>query len=104
MNENPYSQLFKVFDKEIDSNIRLGIVKSLSPFVVEVGELVLDKDNLLVNPELITSTLIKSTTSTVEQHSHTLEYKTGFKLKVGDTVLILRDNQTYIVVCKVVNA
>ncbi len=79
MNENPYSQLLKVFDKEIDSNVRLGIIKSLNPFIIEIGELVLDKDNLLVNKDIITD------------------------LNIRDRVLILKDGQTYIVVCRVVN-
>lgn len=79
MNENPYSELLKVFDKEVDSNVRLGIVKSLNPFIIEVGELVLDKDNLLVNKDIISD------------------------IDVTDRVLVLKDGQTYIVVCRVVN-
>ncbi len=79
MNENPYSELLKVFDKEVDSNVRLGIVKSSNPFIIEVGELVLDKDNLLVNKDIISD------------------------INVIDRVLVLKDGQTYIVVCRVVN-
>ena len=80
-------------------DIVIGVVKSISPIQISYGELPLNRENLLINRQLLDWTeIIESTTSTNNDHSHTItEIKHKSMLNAGDSVLLYRINDKYAV-------
>ena len=80
-------------------DIVIGVVKSISPIQVLYGELPLNRENLLINRQLLDWTeIVESTTSTNDNHSHTITtIKHKSILNTGDSVLLYRINDKYAV-------
>ena len=80
-------------------DIVIGVVKSISPIQISYGELPLNRENLLINRQLLDwSETVESTTSTNERHSHTITtIKHKSCLQVGDSVLLYRIGDKYAV-------
>ena len=80
-------------------DIVIGVVKSISPIQISYGELPLNRENLLINRQLLDWTeTVECTTSTNNDHSHTItEIKHKSCLQVGDSVLLYRIGDKYAV-------
>ena len=80
-------------------DIVIGVVKSISPIQISYGELPLNRENLLINRQLLDWTeTVESTTSTNNDHSHTItEIKHKSCLNIGDSVLLYRIGDKYAV-------
>ena len=80
-------------------DIVIGVVKSISPIQILYGELPLNRENLLINRQLLDwAETVESTTSTNERHSHsitTIKHKSI--LNIGDSVLLYRIGDKYAV-------
>ena len=80
-------------------DIVIGVVKSISPIQISYGELPLNRENLLINRQLLDWTeTVECTTSTNDKHSHsitTIKHKSI--LNTGDSVLLYRINDKYAV-------
>ena len=121
MGESNYARLIKALateDKQLDN---IGTVVSTNPLVIKIGDLEIDKDNIMINPSLLTRDIFITTDILVEgdtgsdgdpSHSHNFNknlklnkhrVNINSELKVNDEVLILRNGQLFIVVCKVVS-
>ena len=84
-------------------DIVIGVVKSIFPIQILYGELPLNRENLLINRQLLDWTeTVECTTSTSDTHSHTITtIKHKSCLQVGDSVLLYRINDKYAVLCTV---
>ena len=80
-------------------DIVIGVVKSISPIQISYGELPLNRENLLINRQLLDWTeTVECTTSTNNTHSHTITtVKHKSCLQVGDSVLLYRIGDKYAV-------
>ena len=80
-------------------DIVIGVVKSISPIQILYGELPLNRENLLINRQLLDFTeTVECTTSTNERHSHTItSIKHKSCLNIGDSVLLYRIGDKYAV-------
>lgn len=80
-------------------SIVIGIVKSLSPLQIDYSGLPLNENNLLISRHLLDWTeTIEATTSTENEHSHTItEIKHKSILNVGDSVVLYRIQEKYLV-------
>ena len=80
-------------------DIVIGVVKSISPIQISYGELPLNRENLLINRQLLDFTeTVECTTSTNNDHSHTITtIKHKSCLQVGDSVLLYRIGDKYAV-------
>ena len=80
-------------------DIVIGVVKSISPIQILYGELPLNRENLLINRQLLEWTeTVECTTSTNKEHSHTITtIKHKSCLQVGDSVLLYRIGNKYAV-------
>ena len=80
-------------------DIVIGVVKSISPIQISYGELPLNRENLLINRQLLDWTeTVECTTSTNNDHSHTITtIKHKSCLQVGDSVLLYRIGDKYAV-------
>ena len=80
-------------------DIVIGVVKSISPIQILYGELPLNRENLLINRQLLEWTeTVECTTSTNNDHSHTITtIKHKSCLQVGDSVLLYRIDDKYAV-------
>ena len=80
-------------------DIVIGVVKSISPIQILYGELPLNRENLLINRQLLDWTeTVECTTSTNERHSHTItSIKHKSILNIGDSVLLYRIGDKYAV-------
>ena len=80
-------------------DIVIGVVKSISHIQILYGELPLNRENLLINRQLLDWTeRVESTTSTEDRHSHTItSIKHKSILNVGDSVLLYRIGDKYAV-------
>ena len=80
-------------------DIVIGVVKSISPIQILYGELPLNRENLLINRQLLEWTeTVECTTSTNNDHSHTITtIKHKPCLQVGDSVLLYRIGDKYAV-------
>ena len=80
-------------------DIVIGVVKSISPIQISYGELPLNRENLLINRQLLDWTeTVECTTSTNERHSHTItSIKHKSILNIGDSVLLYRIGDKYAV-------
>ena len=80
-------------------DIVIGVVKSISPIQILYGELPLNRENLLINRQLLDWTeTVECTTSTNERHSHSItSIKHKSCLNVGDSVLLYRIGDKYAV-------
>ena len=80
-------------------DIVIGVVKSISPIQVLYRKLPLNRENLLINRQLLDWTeTVECTTSTNKEHSHsitTIKHKSY--LQVGDSVLLYRIGDKYAV-------
>lgn len=110
MNQNPYARFINALEAEEKNLDNIGTVVSVNPLKIKIGDLEIDKDNILINNTLIDHQAkleVTKTTSTEMNHSHSVELKEDIditnKLKKGDEVLIVRSGQLFIVVCKVVS-
>jgi hypothetical protein len=127
--EKSYSDIIGIMQEQakgIISGVEIGTVVNNPPnLVIKIGELQLDKDNILVAKSMIqhkrNSTMLTTVQSGITDsqsvgdhgsHSHTIT-QIGFSQGViesenclweGDLVAVLatEDKQTYIVLCKVV--
>ena len=84
-------------------DIVIGVVKSISPIQILYGELPLNRENLLINRQLLDWTeTVECTTSTNNDHSHTITtIKPKSCLQVGDSVLLYRTGDKYAVLAVV---
>lgn len=74
----------------------LGKVISISPFIVDIGQLQLDRNDLLINKELLKGNIRKIKIDEQECEVENLEDV----FKVNDTVvLITSDNQLFALLC-----
>lgn len=121
MNQNPYARFIKALDKEKEDLSSIATVVSTNPLKIKIGDLEIDKDNILINPSLLDREVFISTDITVKgptgsggdpSHRHKFNTKVSLKkhrvsiettLKIDDEVLIVRNGQIFIIVCKVVN-
>ena len=80
-------------------DIVIGVVKSISPIQISYGELPLNRENLLINRQLLDwAETVECTTSTNNDHSHTITtIKHKSCLQVGDSVLLYRIGDKYAV-------
>ena len=80
-------------------DIVIGVVKSISPIQILYGELPLNRENLLINRQLLDWTeTVECTTSTNERHSHTItSIKHKSILNIDDSVLLYRIGDKYAV-------
>ena len=80
-------------------DIVIGVVKSISPIQILYGELPLNRENLLINKQLLDWTeTVECTTSTNNDHSHTITtIKHKSCLNIGDSVLLYRIGDKYAV-------
>ena len=80
-------------------DIVIGVVKSIFPIQILYGELPLNRENLLINRQLLDWTeTVECTTSTNNDHSHTITtIKHKSCLQVGDSVLLYRIGDKYAV-------
>ena len=80
-------------------DIVIGVVKSISPIQILYGELPLNRENLLINRQLLEWTeTVECTTSTNERHSHTITtIKHKSILNIDDSVLLYRIGDKYAV-------
>ena len=80
-------------------DIVIGVVKSISPIQILYGELPLNRENLLINRQLLDWTeTVECTTSTNKEHSHsitTIKHKSC--LNIDDSVLLYRIGDKYAV-------
>ena len=80
-------------------SICVGIIKSVNPIQITYGELPLNKNNLLINKQLLDWTeTVNITTDTVGTHNNTItsiEHKSC--LKIGDSVLLYPIGEKYAV-------
>ena len=110
MKENPYSKLLEItkgkkkgIDRTTD-NVRIGEVISTSPLTITIGELPIDKDNILVADYLLSD---YSRDYTTNRHipngsdSGTMVFTDS--VNVGDRLAILQtaDKQLYIIIARV---
>ena len=84
-------------------DIVIGVVKSISPIQILYGELPLNRENLLINRQLLDwAETVECTTSTNNDHSHTITtIKHKSCLQVGDSVLLYRIGDKYAVLAVV---
>ena len=82
-------------------DIVIGVVKSIFPIQILYGELPLNRENLLINRQLLDWTeTVECTTSTSDTHSHTITtIKHKSCLNIGDSVLLYRIGDKYAVLC-----
>ena len=82
-------------------DIVIGVVKSVSPIQILYGELPLNRENLLINKQLLDWTeTVETTTSTNNEHSHTISYiKHKQIFNIGDSVLLYKIGDKYAVLC-----
>ena len=80
-------------------DIVIGVVKSISPRQILYEELPLNRENLLINKQLLDWTeTVECTTSTNNDHSHTITtIKHKSCLNIGDSVLLYRIGDKYAV-------
>ena len=80
-------------------DIVIGVVKSISPIQISYGDLPLNRENLLINRQLLDwAETVECTTSTNNDHSHTIttiNHKSC--LNIGDSVLLYRIGDKYAV-------
>lgn len=111
MSDDAYARIIKVLEPEQEVPNVIGVVTSIKPLKVKIGDLEIDKDNILINPNLLDRTITasySSRTGSSDGHSHTInlnkeKIKIESSLEVGDEVFVYRNNQVFIVVCKVVS-
>lgn len=106
MKENPYSKLLEITkaQKETRDNVLIGEVISSAPLTISVGELQIDKDNILVADYLLNNYSRRySTNRTIPNGSDigTMTYTDG--INVGDRLAMLQtaDRQLYIIIARV---
>lgn len=88
MNQNPYARFIKALDKEKEDLDKLATVVSTNPLKIKIGDLEIDRDNIVINSHLFI---------TNEKGERVVS------LKNGDDVFVERNRQTFIIVCRVVN-
>ncbi len=126
MKENPYSKMIEIMQKESANTnppiTQIGKVISPQPLIIEVGDLQVDKDNILIADYLLQNYKRKikvpeseTTGETAESNSHKHDVvKVGINevevtfldtLKQGDRLAVwpTEDKQTYIIVARVVD-
>lgn len=102
--KNPYSELVKIMQEQgakfNPPTIEIGEVISPNPLKIRLGDLQIDKDNILIN-----DFLLQGYQRQFKVNGITNEYEAIDTLKKGDLLAILptEDRQTYIVLCKVVS-
>lgn len=125
MKENPYSKMIEIIKKQGASynppSIQIGVVISPNPLTIKIGDLPINKDNILITDYLLQGykrkIKVPEVTTTGETgensgHKHNIS-KIGIEeaeitfldtLKQGDKLAILptSDKQTYIVLARVV--
>lgn len=76
-----------------------GEVKTISPLTVFLDQKITVDEDFLVVPSSFSVQTVTGTTSTVSGHSHTVEVTIDNSLKVGDKVLMVRNQggQQYII-------
>ncbi len=103
MKDNPYNKLIQQMKKQGKSvntpSIQIGRVVSASPLMIQIGDLQIDRANILIADYLLNG---YSRDAVIDDMSGTL--KLGPSLKANDRLAILptSDKQTYIVLAKVV--
>lgn len=127
MKDNPYSKMIEIMNKrsETSSLIQIGKIISSEPLTIQIGDLQVDKDNILVADYLLphereitipltASTSEVSNASVGDHGSHThnvtkigvangvIQFTDG--LNTGDTVVVTTaDSQTYVIIARAVS-
>lgn len=97
--KNPYLELYKMMAEatEIQPSFFIGKIKSISPFTVNLSDIVLDSDDLLID-----STIMKLHNASIKCSEGTIEHNLKDELKVNDKVVMLRIYDKFIIISKVV--
>lgn len=105
MRQDPVVGILKIMEEMGSKNnppsIATGQVISTNPIKVKIGDLILERYNLLINEDLLKHDKeITINNTSITKEKSTMESN----LKNGDMLAILptNDMQTYIVLCKVV--
>lgn len=102
--KNPYSELLNLMREQgakyNPPTIEIGEVISPNPVKIKLGDLQLDKDDVLIN-----DFLLQGYKRQLKVNGITNEYETTDTLKKGDLLAIMPagDRQRFIVLCKVVS-
>ena len=122
MNSDPFQEMLHVMGHAVAQGktcpVRTGIILSLSPLTIQTGDLLLDSNDLLINPKLLARSSTVSATGVSGTADLSLEGGLGTgvtngafsmtahlpcELAVGDSVVMITpDDENFIVVCKVV--
>lgn len=83
-------------------SMQIGVVKSVEPLQIAYGDLPLERNNLLINRQLLDYTEdIEATTEESNEHTHSIKSITHKSiLKVNDTVIlyeIVKGSKYYVV-------
>lgn len=106
MKDNPYSKILgmmKAKNEKYKDNIIIGKVVSASPFIVQVGDLQIDRDNILIADYLLEGYSRDYTTDRlIPGGSSSGNIKYADSVTEGDKLAILRtgDNQIYIIIAR----
>ncbi|MCD3223934.1 DUF2577 domain-containing protein [Clostridium botulinum] len=106
MKKDPYVGIIGIMEeagkKHNPPSIQLGQVINISPIKIKVGDLILEKYNLLINEDLLKHDRKVTINNYANINNATMHIETI--LNKNDTIAILptQDRQIYIVLCKVV--
>lgn len=107
MKDNPYSRLLELTknnNKQDKDNVMIGEAISINPFVVKVGDLQIDKDNIYIADYLLSGySRNYSTDRVIPNGSSSGNIKYTDSISKGDKLAILQtgDNQLYIIIARV---
>lgn len=115
MKSNPYEKIIQTMRDEgarkNPNSIQLGTIESIEPFLLSVGALELDSDDVLISEHLLnvdTKASISWQTENAGEYSHShnvvgeKNIRIKSTLKPNDTVIIYRINDTFVIIDKVV--
>lgn len=110
MKENPYSKMVEIMKRQGASlnppSIQIGVVISPNPLIIKIGDLQINKDNVLIADYLLKDyTRIYESSADGETWSNYKIIKFYETLSQDDKLAILptSDKQTYIILARVVS-
>lgn len=105
MKDNPYSKILELTESEQDKdNVMIGEVVSASPLIVQIGDLQIDRDNILISDYLLSGhSRNYSTDRLIPNGSSSGNIRYTDTVKVGDKLAVLQtsDKQLYIIIARV---
>ena len=105
---NPYNDLLDIMKVSTNGEppFYIGkVISGLPGLTVKTGDVILDKDNLKIDKWLLDRSNIMSTESAscTVSHNHDIQEPIKDILKANDEVVMLRNEDTFIVISKVVS-